>query len=114
MFHEVLFDIKQFHDDGEKGLGDTVASLSMGAPASMKFRVKAKREVELQAKHPMERFEEEIDAVTEDEPRGKSSNGRVRLEIILNHGDIMIMKGADIQEYWEVCRAYLSLGFWIG
>ncbi|KAF2152993.1 hypothetical protein K461DRAFT_277764 [Myriangium duriaei CBS 260.36] len=32
----------KYHDDGEKGLGETVASLSLGYPADMSFRVKHK------------------------------------------------------------------------
>ena len=32
----------KYHDDGEHGLGDTVASLSLGHPADMSFRVKSK------------------------------------------------------------------------
>ncbi|TKX20787.1 2OG-Fe(II) oxygenase-like protein 7 [Elsinoe australis] len=32
----------KYHDDGEKGLGETVASLSLGFPADMWFRVKSK------------------------------------------------------------------------
>ncbi|GAM84217.1 hypothetical protein ANO11243_022110 [Dothideomycetidae sp. 11243] len=32
----------KYHDDGENGLGDTVASLSLGYPAEMYFRVKKK------------------------------------------------------------------------
>ena len=31
-----------FHDDGEKDLGPTIATLSLGCPASMRFRMKAK------------------------------------------------------------------------
>jgi len=33
---------QQFHDDGENGLGPTVATFSLGAPAVMTFRMKAK------------------------------------------------------------------------
>jgi len=32
----------KYHDDGEEGLGETVASLSLGHPADMSFRVKRK------------------------------------------------------------------------
>ncbi|GAB7349809.1 hypothetical protein MBLNU459_g0519t2 [Dothideomycetes sp. NU459] len=32
----------KYHDDGEEGLGPTVASLSLGAPARMNFRIKGK------------------------------------------------------------------------
>ena len=33
-------DILQYHDDGETGLGPTVATYSLGAPAAMRFRLK--------------------------------------------------------------------------
>ncbi|KAI5810759.1 hypothetical protein BZA77DRAFT_254299, partial [Pyronema omphalodes] len=64
-----------FHQDGEKGLGPTVASISLGCPAEMLFRVK------------------------------KSGTGKVSkpcLKLMLHHGDIMIMHGADIQRVYEV------------
>ncbi|GAB7343325.1 hypothetical protein MBLNU457_1373t1 [Dothideomycetes sp. NU457] len=32
----------KYHDDGEEGLGETVASLSLGHPADMSFRIKRK------------------------------------------------------------------------
>lgn len=32
----------KYHDDGEKGLGDAVATLSLGNPADMSFRIKTK------------------------------------------------------------------------
>ena len=32
----------QYHDDGEESLGPTVASLSLGCPAKMKWRLKSK------------------------------------------------------------------------
>lgn len=33
----------------------------------------------------------------------KLSKGRVKLDLCLSHGDVMVMKGRDIQKYWEVC-----------
>ncbi|CCX16891.1 Similar to hypothetical protein [Tuber melanosporum Mel28]; acc. no. XP_002836842 [Pyronema omphalodes CBS 100304] len=63
-----------YHQDGEKGLGPTVASISLGCPAEMCFRVK------------------------------KTGNGKISkpcLKLMLHHGDIMIMHGADIQRVYE-------------
>ncbi|CCX14284.1 Similar to hypothetical protein CGB_L3030C [Cryptococcus gattii WM276]; acc. no. XP_003197167 [Pyronema omphalodes CBS 100304] len=64
-----------YHQDGEKGLGPTVASVPLGCPAEMCFRVK------------------------------KTGNGlkisKPCLKLMLHHGDIMIMHGADIQRVYE-------------
>jgi hypothetical protein len=68
----------QFHQDGETGLGPTVASLSLGCAAKMNFRLK--------------------------KPKGKKTKGESGnlLTLHLNHGDIMIMHGNDLQRIWEV------------
>ncbi|KAF5389462.1 hypothetical protein D9757_004253 [Collybiopsis confluens] len=63
-----------FHTDDEKGLGDTVAGLSLGSPALMHFR---RRDV----KHGPER---------------KSC-----LSIVLRHGDVLVMEGAGVQQFYE-------------
>lgn len=39
----------------------------------------------------------------------KSSKGRVKLDLCLSHGDVMVMKGRDIQKYWEVCSSMVTL-----
>ncbi|KAF9478806.1 hypothetical protein BDN70DRAFT_859395 [Pholiota conissans] len=65
-----------FHSDDEIGLGPLVASLSLGSPALMHFR--------LQGRYDPER-----------EKKG------ILLSIVLRHGDILVMDGADIQEYYE-------------
>lgn len=65
-----------FHSDSEIGLGPFVAGLSLGAPAMMHFR--------LHAKHDPER-------------KHKGS----AISFILRHGDILVMDGADVQEYYE-------------
>lgn len=71
-----------YHDDGEKELGPTVASISFGAAATMSWRPKKKNDI----------------------PGGASSAKKTKgdvLKIILRHGDIMIMDGSDIQKYYE-------------
>lgn len=69
----------QFHDDGETGLGPVVSTLSLGASATMSFRRKT--------------------------PKSKTGGKRVskvvcRLE--LQHGDVTIMEGHEVQKVFEV------------
>lgn len=53
-----------------------------------------------------ERNEEVIGGQQPPSPPGRNSKklykGRVKLDLCLNHGDVMVMKGRDIQKYWEV------------
>ncbi|KIK67152.1 hypothetical protein GYMLUDRAFT_257086 [Collybiopsis luxurians FD-317 M1] len=63
-----------FHTDDEKGLGEVVAGLSLGSPALMHFR---RRDV----KHGPER--------------------RTCLSVVLRHGDVLVMDGAGVQQYYE-------------
>lgn len=44
----MTYDPMQFHSDSEPGLGPMVAGLSLGAPALMHFRVRAKYQVDAQ------------------------------------------------------------------
>lgn len=82
-FNEVLscaYMVKQsmgFHSDDEPGLGPLVASLSLGAPAFMHFRTNRKHET------------------------GNPGHPRVALTVVLRHGDILVMDGANIQEYYQ-------------
>lgn len=87
---------EQFHSDAERGLGPRVASLSLGSSAYMHFRVLKK--------------------YREDKSSGANQNV---LTLFLRHvrhlpctsydlpstpstqGDILIMDGAAIQEYYE-------------
>lgn len=62
-----------YHSDSEPGLGPTVSSLSLGSVALMHFR-------------PMKK-------------KGKS-NKKV-LSLVLRHGDVLVMDGAAIQEFYE-------------
>jgi hypothetical protein len=54
--------------------------------------------------------DEDEDEENEDLPdlQRKSSarvpkDARVKLDLCLNHGDVMVMSGPGIQKYWEVC-----------
>lgn len=80
-----------YHQDSEKGLGPTVASISLGCPALMKFRIKMPRNLQSAEQKAEENMEEKLGSVE----RG------VQLTLRLNHGDVMIMHGADLQKYWE-------------
>ncbi|CAG8974532.1 hypothetical protein HYALB_00005804 [Hymenoscyphus albidus] len=71
-----------YHDDGESTLGPTVASLSFGASATMSFRPKNKSKI------------------PGCKSSGKSHKGDI-LRIILQHGDIMVMDGSDVQVHYE-------------
>ncbi|KAK8024101.1 oxoglutarate iron-dependent oxygenase protein [Apiospora rasikravindrae] len=71
-----------YHDDGEKELGPTVATLSLGSPAVMRFRPKRKTQLGQEGK-------------------GKKGNKRSVLSFFLNHGDIVIMHGTDIHREYE-------------
>lgn len=72
-----------FHSDSERGLGPTVAGLSLGSPALMHFRkLKQKRRKDV----PIPENEEKTDKV---------------LSLVLKHGDILVMQGADIQRRYE-------------
>ncbi|KAI1427372.1 hypothetical protein F5Y12DRAFT_792393 [Xylaria sp. FL1777] len=67
-----------FHDDGEKELGPTVATLSLGSPSKMQFRGKKNSG-----------FENTI---------GEKG---VMLSFVLEHGDIVIMHGTKIHQHYE-------------
>ncbi|TGJ84652.1 hypothetical protein E0Z10_g4126 [Xylaria hypoxylon] len=67
-----------YHDDGEKELGPTVATLSLGSPSIMSFRAKKKAG-----------FGEAL------------SKDRVMLSFYLQHGDIVIMHGTKIHQHYE-------------
>ncbi|KAI0449461.1 hypothetical protein F5B21DRAFT_520197 [Xylaria acuta] len=67
-----------FHDDGEKELGPTVATLSLGSPSVMRFRGKKKAG-----------FQNTI------------GTGDVMLSFVLEHGDIVIMHGTKIHQVYE-------------
>ncbi|PPQ68046.1 hypothetical protein CVT25_014507 [Psilocybe cyanescens] len=75
-FNEVLSAAYMERQKMAARLGPVVAGLSLGSPALMHFR--------LQAKHDPER-----------EKRG------ILLSIVLRHGDILVMDGAAVQDYYE-------------
>ncbi|KAK7536864.1 uncharacterized protein J3D65DRAFT_553080, partial [Phyllosticta citribraziliensis] len=121
-----------YHDDGEKGLGPTIATLSLGSTSNMKIRMKAKHHngatksgayVDLPPIPGCLKYEErkaahdaleqlraqgEFDAAkarVKQLPKqlGLKSKGNAKdvLNMFLRHGDIVIMHGAKIQQYFE-------------
>jgi alkylated DNA repair dioxygenase AlkB len=73
------------HSDGEKDLGPVVASLSLGSPALMRFRP-------VPGKYSPP---EATDTIRRKTPP-------IALTLTLRHGDVLIMDGAEIQEYYQV------------
>lgn len=67
-----------YHDDGERDVGETVASISLGADATLKFRPKDPHTSPLRGK----------------EVQVKSDRSILKLE--LEHGDVCIMHGRHI------------------
>ncbi|KAH8994050.1 hypothetical protein EDB92DRAFT_1796023 [Lactarius akahatsu] len=65
-----------FHSDSERGLGPVVASLSLGCVAEMHFRLHSKYTV-------------------------SDGHRKVAMSLILRHGDVLVMDGAGVQEYYE-------------
>ncbi|KAF8265234.1 hypothetical protein EI94DRAFT_364083 [Lactarius quietus] len=65
-----------FHSDSERGLGPVIASLSLGCVAEIHFRLHSKHTVS-------------------EGPR------KVAMSLILRHGDVLVMKGAAVQEFYE-------------
>ncbi|KAK8230812.1 hypothetical protein HDK90DRAFT_332907 [Phyllosticta capitalensis] len=124
-----------FHDDGEKGLGPTIATLSLGDTSNMRIRMKQKHfngvtksgayvdlppvpgclnyDERKEAHDELQqlRAEGELDAAkkrVKELPKelglkkGPSkNNAKEVLNMFLRHGDIVIMHGADIQQYYE-------------
>ncbi|EAS30635.2 uncharacterized protein CIMG_11674 [Coccidioides immitis RS] len=116
-----------YHDDGEDTLGPTVATLSIGAPATMLIRMKGKyfRVPEPKKKNiapndlvlpgcAMEKERRELKMLYENEgitcaeywdalARLKSSRKEAKpmCSLDLHHGDMVVMHGANLQKYFE-------------
>jgi alkylated DNA repair dioxygenase AlkB len=120
-----------YHDDGEFGLGPTIATLSLGAPGTMHIRMKAKHyhgcssagvydsSPPLPGCQQFEARSELQDSLSElhaSDPKAyrvrlkqipkelklkASGNAKDVLRMELGHGDIVVMHGAEIQKYYE-------------
>ena len=118
----------QYHDDGEKTLGPTVMSLSLGCPAFMSWRMKLKyysgfinrARDRYDPKIPIlpgcfkPEIREGLNAMASTMTRHELTKKAkellkgcpmappVVLKMKLRHGDIMGMHGVDLQKYYEV------------
>ncbi|KAJ5388567.1 hypothetical protein N7509_011108 [Penicillium cosmopolitanum] len=118
-----------YHDDGEKVLGPTVATLSLGATSTMFLRMKTKyftglhqtgNGINLLKDDPVlpgcllydsrralkEQYEQGLLTELEyDEGRRKilksTSDSFPRIKMELHHGHMVVMHGADLQRYYE-------------
>lgn len=84
--NQVLF---QYHDDGEKELGPTVGTLSLGSPSIMKFR-------------PKRRAESFRGLPRHGETESDRALFKSVLEVPLRHGDLVVMHGTAIHRLYEV------------
>jgi alkylated DNA repair dioxygenase AlkB len=131
-----------YHDDGEKGLGSTVATLSLGCRADMGFKPKSPFYHGMKTIHYKKK---RMTVMTKDEPLPEFPNYELRMQFLaeirdgnlsddeeherlaematalraaysskkshtkvddyiklsLGHGDIVIMRGAHLQKYYE-------------
>jgi hypothetical protein len=136
-FNEVLalgyFEAQKinYHDDGEYGLGPTIATLSLGAPGSMRIRMKARHyhgvsnagvyddapplpgcqqyDARL-ALHPSLQALKRTDSkaytarrkqIPKDLKLRSSGQAKDVLNMQLGHGDVVVMHGAELQRYYE-------------
>lgn len=75
----------QFHDDGEKELGHTVATLSLGAPSVMSFRPKKRSGLKMFGRQG-----------------GKDGTYPAIIKFACRHGDYVVMHGRGIHALYEV------------
>ncbi|GAA5851038.1 hypothetical protein JCM9279_005266 [Rhodotorula babjevae] len=92
-----------YHDDGERGLGQYVASVSLGSDAIMSFRAKLKKPLKKGIKPD---DEDDVDADDEADTgstkqKDTSKKSRIVLKTRLKHGHVLIMEGADMQKLFE-------------
>ncbi|GES91562.1 hypothetical protein RCL_jg13816.t2 [Rhizophagus clarus] len=112
-----------WHDDGEKGVGPIIVSLSLGSPAEMKIRRKPKKDStksENKSENKSEEVEEAASSSESKKRKSKSKKENVSDEIAdwislfpitrrsgpdllltLNHGDLVIMAGKTLQENYD-------------
>lgn len=86
-----------YHDDGEQGLGPIVASLSLGADATMSFRRK-------QLKKSRAKGAKADGAESREKPSTKPV-----IKLQLRHGDVTIMEGRGVQRDLDVSRLHALL-----
>ncbi|KAI5377105.1 hypothetical protein J4E82_004188 [Alternaria postmessia] len=104
-----------YHDDGEFGLGPTIATLSLGAPGTMRIRMKARHYHGVSSVARLA-LQLALDVLKRSDTKawntrrkqipkqlGLTHRGTARdvLTMQLGHGDIVVMHGADVQKYYE-------------
>ncbi|KAF2846726.1 hypothetical protein T440DRAFT_501594 [Plenodomus tracheiphilus IPT5] len=120
-----------YHDDGEFGLGPTIATLSLGAPGNMRIRMKARHYHGVstagvyddvpplpgcQQYEARLALQPTLDALKLSDPKGYTTqrrqipkdlglkgkgNAKEVLNMQLGHGDIVVMHGRELQKYYE-------------
>lgn len=125
----------QYHDDGESSLGPTIATLSLGAKATMLIRMKykyfngfskAKRildddpvlpgcQQELQRRELKEKLSSGEITWKDYERRRRESSKKCKnseahpfIKMELHHGDLVVMHGENLQKFYEVCLDHLD------
>lgn len=94
---DILCLYAQYHDDGERGLGQFVASVSLGSDAIMSFRSKAAKKPRRAAAKAGDEVDTDADADDEGDDgasgkKGKGNKSRVVLKARLKHGHVLIME----------------------
>uniref|UniRef100_A0A0K3C503 FGENESH: predicted gene_1.595 protein n=1 Tax=Rhodotorula toruloides TaxID=5286 RepID=A0A0K3C503_RHOTO len=99
-----------YHDDGERGLGPYVASVSLGSDALMTFRAKGKKKTRAfgggagqtgkKAKGATSTGDEP-EETEEGEGRKADKTKRIVCKMRLRHGDVMVMEGEEMQRLFE-------------
>jgi len=132
-----LLTLLKYHDDGESSLGPSIATLSLGGKATMSIRMKdqyyngcnartrkplandpilpgcAKYEEKMALERRLGRGEiNKADYETArkeilKEPKRKEAPPSCVME--LNHGDLVVMHGRNLQKYYEVSRASFAI-----
>ena len=120
-----------YHDDGEFGLGPTIATLSLGSPGTMRLRMKARHHngvsssgiyndtpplpgsIAYDSRLAMQPTLTTLKATDPSAYRAKlkslpktlglkgGGSARDAITLALAHGDIVIMHGAGLQKYYE-------------
>ncbi|KAJ4334403.1 hypothetical protein N0V95_009181 [Ascochyta clinopodiicola] len=120
-----------YHDDGEFGLSPTIATLSLGAPGTMRIRLKAKHHLGVSTagvytdalplpgcNNYTSRLaaHDDLQALKSSDPKSyrkrlkelpkemnlkTSGNAKDVLKMEVAHGDVVVMHGAQLQKYYE-------------
>lgn len=120
-----------YHDDGEHGLGPTIATLSLGAPGTMRIRMKARHYHGVstsgicddapplpgcKAYDARSRLQASLDSLKASDPKaynvrrkqvpkelGLRCAGQSKDVLCMHvaHGDVVVMHGAELQRYYE-------------